>query len=111
LRKGRKCKTFNWSERSACAAHAALQTGCVADVVVTINTVIGPTEVRASHRIHQYITSQYLTIELILQSYLNGVINVIIGVNMSIYIGVNISIYICVNMSIYITVNMSIYMV
>jgi hypothetical protein len=27
--------TFNWSERSACAAHAVLQTGCMANVVAT----------------------------------------------------------------------------
>ena len=39
----------NWSERSAWAARALFQTGCMANVVATINTVIGPSEVRALH--------------------------------------------------------------
>ena len=30
----------NWSERSACAAHEALQTGCMANAVATNDTVI-----------------------------------------------------------------------
>jgi hypothetical protein len=29
-----------WSERSACAAHVVLQTGCMANVVATIYNVI-----------------------------------------------------------------------
>ena len=32
--------TIPWSERSKCAARAALQTDCVANVVATVNTVI-----------------------------------------------------------------------
>ena len=31
---------FHWSERSACASRAALQTGCVANVVGTVFVVI-----------------------------------------------------------------------
>jgi hypothetical protein len=34
-----------WSEQSGCAACAVLQTGCVANVVATINSG-GPSEVR-----------------------------------------------------------------
>ena len=30
----------NWSEQSACAARLALQTGCVANLVASINTII-----------------------------------------------------------------------
>jgi hypothetical protein len=32
--------SVEWSERSACAARVALQTGCVANEVASINTVI-----------------------------------------------------------------------
>jgi hypothetical protein len=32
--------TYYWSKQSECAAHEALQMGCVANVVASINTVI-----------------------------------------------------------------------
>jgi hypothetical protein len=42
-----KIPILNWSERSACAARALLQTGCVVNVVATKFIVFGPSEVCA----------------------------------------------------------------